>query len=129
MLVAEDEELDVAQLIFAQDLRELLRGLVHALAIVAVHNEDQPCITIVRMRKMRSNEARTLGAVAGLIVVAPQGANLVSPPDVPRDHRQRLVLNGFHLRRGAQSTQEQGQQGKAHIESDRGDRRDDLAEF
>merc|ERR1719382_288003 len=70
LLVREDEQHGVAHLILVQHLHELLTRVLRAVAVVAVHHEDE--------------------ALRALVVVAPQRADLVLAADVP--HGEADVL-------------------------------------
>eukprot|EP00327_Prymnesium_parvum_P018964 CAMPEP_0113240970 /NCGR_PEP_ID=MMETSP0008_2-20120614/6546_1 /TAXON_ID=97485 /ORGANISM="Prymnesium parvum" /LENGTH=245 /DNA_ID=CAMNT_0000088345 /DNA_START=136 /DNA_END=874 /DNA_ORIENTATION=- /assembly_acc=CAM_ASM_000153 len=91
LLVGEDEQNRLAELILVQHAVELVASLADAVAIVGVHDEDD--------------------ALRVLVVVAPQGPDLVLPAHVPHGEGDVLVLN------------------RLHVEADRGDGGDDLAKL
>merc|ERR1719271_2026173 len=91
LLVGEDEEHRVAHLLLVQHLRELLACVLDAVTVVAIDDEDE--------------------ALRVLVVVAPQGADLVLAPHVPDGEADVLVLHCLH------------------VEADGGDRRYHLPEL
>eukprot|EP00413_Alexandrium_margalefii_P015357 CAMPEP_0204533932 /NCGR_PEP_ID=MMETSP0661-20131031/12579_1 /ASSEMBLY_ACC=CAM_ASM_000606 /TAXON_ID=109239 /ORGANISM="Alexandrium margalefi, Strain AMGDE01CS-322" /LENGTH=327 /DNA_ID=CAMNT_0051540351 /DNA_START=136 /DNA_END=1118 /DNA_ORIENTATION=- len=77
LLVGKHEDHRVAHLLLVQHLGELLPGVLDAVAVVAVHDEDQP--------------------VGALVVVAPERPDLVLAADVPNGEIQILVLNRLDI--------------------------------
>ena len=63
LLVSEDQQHSIAHLVLVQHFVELFSGIFDAVPVVAVNHVDQ--------------------AVCALVVVAPQGANLVLASDIP----------------------------------------------
>mmetsp|Transcript_104587 Transcript_104587/g.253871 ORF Transcript_104587/g.253871 Transcript_104587/m.253871 type:complete len:230 (+) Transcript_104587:108-797(+) len=91
LLVGKDQQHSVAHLIFVQHLGQLLPCVFHAVAVVAVDHVDE--------------------AVGALVVVAPEGPDLVLAADVPHRERDVLVLDGLD------------------VEADRGDGGDHLTQL
>mmetsp|Transcript_19579 Transcript_19579/g.58225 ORF Transcript_19579/g.58225 Transcript_19579/m.58225 type:complete len:211 (+) Transcript_19579:79-711(+) len=91
LLVREHQEDGLPQLVLVEHAVQLVARVVDAVAVVRVDDEDE--------------------ALRILVVVAPERADLVLPPDVPHRERDVFVLD------------------RLDVEADRGNRGHDLAEL
>jgi hypothetical protein len=118
LLVGENEQDGLSELGLVEHAVQLLASVLGALAVVAVHDEDQ--------------------ALRVLVVVAPEGTNLILSTDVPHSKADVLVLDRLDVKacvRGAERrvSNPRSAHGGARMQrrplTNCGDGRDNLAEL
>mmetsp|Transcript_86548 Transcript_86548/g.137360 ORF Transcript_86548/g.137360 Transcript_86548/m.137360 type:complete len:203 (+) Transcript_86548:191-799(+) len=77
LLVGKDQKHCIAHLVLVQHLGEFFAGVFNTIAVIAVNHIDEP--------------------IGSLVVVAPQGADLVLASHVPHGEGQVLVLHSLHI--------------------------------
>lgn len=77
LLVSEHKKDRIAKLVLAKHAVKLITGGISTLTIIGINHKDE--------------------ALSILIVVSPQGSDLVLPSDIPHSEADVLVLHSFHV--------------------------------